>query len=729
MAPTRTEISYCRICAASCGTLVEVVDDRVTKVVGDRDNPMSGGYTCVKGRAAGELMNGPDRLTRSVRRTADGEDEPITMAEAAAEVGAKLREIVSEHGPDAVALFMGTQQAFTTLTPFVVRSWFRALGSHKLFSTMTIDQSAKWLVPARMGEYLGGMQAMAGADVWLFAGTNPLVSASGGDGDGLLVANPINQLKSLQSDGMRLVVIDPRRTETAARADLHLRPRPGTDAVLFAGLLHVVLERGWYDEDFCAEYVDGLDELRAALTVASPDRVSAFCDIEPDDLVEVARLFGTARRGRVTTGTGVCFGPHSNLAEHLADTLNIVCGRLLRAGEPAWAGDVLLGGSRPVARVAPPTRTWEEGFRSRVDGHGRIRGELPASLLPEEILRPGGDRVRALLVSGANPMLALPDQRRTREALENLDLLVTVDTRMTETARVADYVIAATMLYERADHTALMEFFFPEPFAQWAPALVSRPGEVVDDWEFYVRLGREMGLQMKVGGQPLDLDHPPSSEVLLARVAGRGRVDPAVLRAHRHGMRVAHPGTVVAPRPEGDEQRLVLLAPDVAEELGTALAEIAAVATRPPDQFLLVSRRLKEVVNSLGRGVAGMARLPYNPAYFTPDDMTRLGLSEADEVVLTSDAGEVRAYAHPDATLRAGTVALAHGWGALDPEAGPESGTNVNLLTNGRTDFQPINRMPRFTAVPVRVRPAREAGTGGGTTASAPARPAPRRIG
>lgn len=709
MSSQRIEVSYCRICAASCGTLVEIVDDRVTKVVGDRDNPMTRGFTCVKGRRAGELMSGPDRLTRSRRRTPDGGYEPVSVDRATEEIGARLSEIVAERGPDSVALFMGTQQAFTTLTPFVVKSWFRALGSHKLFSTMTIDQSAKWLVPARMGEYLGGMQGMVGADVWLFAGTNPLVSASGGDGDGLLVADPINQLKSLQAAGMKLVVIDPRRTETAARADLHLRPRPGTDAVLFAGLVQVVLERGWYDEEFCAEFVDGLKELREALAPATPDRVAAFCDIDRADLVEAARIFGTARRGRVTTGTGVCFGPHSNLAEHLADTLNIVCGRLLRAGEPAWAGNALLGGSAPTARVAPPTRTWETGFRSRIDGHGTIRGELPSSILPEEILRPGPDQVRALVVSGGNPMLALPDQRRTRQALEALELLVTVDTRMSETAQVADYVIAPTMLYERADHTALMEFFYPEPFAQWTPALVPRPGEVVEDWEFYVGLGRAMGLQMKVAGQFLDMENPPTSEDLLALVTSRGRIDPEALRAHPHGMRVPHPGSVVAPRPTGDTQRLDLLAADVAAELATALAEIDDVALSGDDRFLLVSRRLKEVINSLGRGVTGMAKLPYNPAYLTPGDLARLGLEPGDEVVLTSESGAVRAYAHPDATMRAGTVALVHGWGSLDPDAGPEGGTNVNRLTTGRDALQPINRMPRFTAIPVRVRRAQQA--------------------
>lgn len=698
--------SYCRFCAASCGTLVEVVDGRLGAVLGDKQQPLTQGFTCPKGRRAADLMQGPSRLTSSLRRNAAGDLEPVNGLTAAREVGQRLDRIRQEHGPDAIALFMGTQQAFTSLTPFVVKSWLRAVGSHKLFSTMTLDQSAKWLVPLRMGDYLGGPQPWADADVWMLSGNNVVLTAAGGDGDGPLVTDAATQIKRARQRGMRLIVIDPRRTETAELADLFLQPRPGTDALLHAGLLHTVLAEGLHDAAFCADYVDGLDDLRAAVEGATPERVAGECDVPVEDLMLAARMFGGDKRGRFTTGTGANFGPHSNVAEHLADTLNVVCGRLLRAGEPAWGGAVLMPERPASAVVTPPRRTWETGFTSRVGGFGRLNGELPSSLLPDEILEPGPDRVRALVVSAGNPMVAFPDEAKVRRALESLDLLVVVDPYLTETARLADVVIAPTMAYERADHTILMEYFFPRPYAAWTSAIVPPPPGVIEDWELYWETAAVMGLQMKIAGRDLDMSEKPTSEQLLELVASRGRVTLRELQASPDGVLVGHTGSMVKPRGD-DATRLQLTPPDVLDEIAAALAEPEHVQD---GRLLLISRRMKEVMNSLGREVPGLARHDYNPAFMHPDDLARLGLTTGAEVVITSDAGRVTAVAHADDTLRLGAVALPHAYSTEVVQGRPGRGANVNVLTSGDRDLQGINRMPLLTAVPVTVTAARAGG-------------------
>ncbi|MFG1858275.1 molybdopterin-dependent oxidoreductase [Actinomadura geliboluensis] len=690
--------SYCRFCAASCGTLVEVVDGRIGAVLGNKDHLLSKGFTCPKGRRAGEILQGPHRLTGSLRRGAAGAFEPVGGLAASREIGERLRRIRDEHGPDSIGLFMGTQQAFAALTPFVVKSWLRATGSRKLFSTMTIDQSAKWLVPLRMGEYLGGPQPMTGADVWMLSGNNVLLTASGGDGDGPFVTDPATQIKHARRRGMRLIVIDPRRTETAELADLFLQPRPGTDALLHAGLLRILLDEDLHDAAFCAEYVDGLEELRRAVDPATPERVARECDVPVEDLFLAARMFGGEKRGRFTTGTGVDFGPHSNIAEHLADTVNIVCGRLLREGEPAWGGSVLMPERPASATVAPPRRTWESGFTSRIGGFGRMNGELPSSILPDEILTPGPDRIRALVVSAGNPMVAFPDEAKIRRALEHLELLVVIDPFLTETARLADYVIAPAMSYERADHTVLMEFFFPRPFAAYTPAVVAPPPGVIEDWEFFHETAAVMGLEMKIAGRPLDLRRKPTSEQMLELVASRGRVDMAALRARPDGVLVPGTGAVVGPR--GDTTRLQLVPPDVLAEIEAALGDIAQI---PAGGFQLISRRVKEAVNSLGRGTPGLAARDYNPAYLAPVDLARLGVPPGGEVVITSAHGSVRAVAEADETLRSGTVALPHGWSGEVFPGVPGKGVNVNVLTSGDEDLQTINRMPRYTAIPVTV--------------------------
>jgi anaerobic selenocysteine-containing dehydrogenase len=477
-------VSYCRICQASCGVLVDVEDGRVVRVAGDRDNALSGGFTCPKGRRGGDFHYGPDRLTTSMRRGADGRLHPVEVGAAITEIAARLQTIIDAHGVDAVGIFQGTQSTFATLTRPFLQSWIRALGSRKHFSTMTIDQSAKWIVPLRMGQYLGGPQRFEDADVWLLSGTNPLVSVNAGNFDSPLVNDPSARIRDARARGLRLIVIDPRRTETAARADLHLQPLPGHDALIFAGLLNVILNEDLHDADFCARFVDGLDELRTAVAAVTPELVEQGTGVPAAQLIDAARIFGRAGRGMVSTGTGVCMGPNSNVAEHLAICLNVVCGRYLREGEAAGLPAMLQPMSAPRAEVSAPDRSWERGFRSRIGNTGQLFGQLPSGVLADEVLEPGPDRVRALIVVGGNPVSALPDTAKAARAFEALELLVTIDPRLTETSQLADFVIAPTLEFERADHTVSLEAIFPIPFAQYTPALVPAPAGVIEDWAF-----------------------------------------------------------------------------------------------------------------------------------------------------------------------------------------------------------------------------------------------------
>ncbi|MFC8529906.1 molybdopterin-dependent oxidoreductase [Nocardia sp. NPDC057227] len=695
MSSATRRVSYCRLCASSCGVLLDIQDGRITRVLGDSEHPISQGYTCPKGRRAGDLAHGPQRLRTSLRREA-GTFAPVEAATATAEIAHRLRAIADRHGPDAVALFTGTQHNFAALTPPMARAWFRGTGSHKLFSTMTIDQSAKWVVADRMGRYLGGRQRFEDADVWLLAGTNPLVSANGGDGDGAVVHNPAAALRAAEARGLRLIVVDPRRTETAAMADLHLAPRPGTDAVLFAGLLRVILTERLHDAAFCARFAAELPLLTAAVAPATPALVEKRCGVVPDELRAAARLFARGPRGMATTGTGVCMGPHSNLAEHLVTALNVVCGRFRRAGEPADRRSVLTRWQDVRAEVAGPAPA--DGFRSRIGGIRAIRGELPSGILADEILEPGPDRVRALIVSGGNPAAALPDRAGARRALGALELLVCVDPVLSATARLAHYVIAPATMYERADHTAIMEPFFPRPFAQYTPAILEPPPGVLEDWRFFFDLAVAAGQPVKFAGRILDPAAPPSAEELLAMTTERGRVPFADLVAAPHGYPVPADTATVAPG-TGDE-RLRLLPADVAAELRAALA---APAVAPGYPFLLTVRRIREAINSTGIGVEGLVPDGAGAAALHPDDLAALGLADGARAQLRSPTGQVRVTVRADRSVARGTVTMTH---AFD---GPGSrGGAVNALTSTTAGTQAINAMPTLTAVPVAVTRMRE---------------------
>ena len=696
---TSRRTSFCRLCASSCGVLLDVEDGRITRVLGDAQHPISGGYTCPKGRRGGDLAHGPDRLTTSMRRTGTGTHEPVPVARATADIADRLRTIVDRHGPDAVALFMGTQQNFAALTPPMARAWFRGTGSHKLFSTMTIDQSAKWVVAERMGTYLGGRQRFEDADVWLLAGTNPVVSANGGDGDGAVVQNPSVTLRAARERGLRLIVVDPRHTETAALADVHLAPRPGTDAVLFAGLLHVVLTEQLHDTDFCRRYTADLPGLVDAVADVTPTVVHRICGVPADRVRAAAQVFAGGSRGMATSGTGLCMGPHSNLAEHLVAALNVVCGRYLREGERADDRAVLTRHAPARAEVAPPARAYEHGFRSRIGGVRAMRGELPSGILTDEILEPGPDRVRALIVSGGNPAAALPDRAKALRALRSLDLLVCIDPRMSDTARLAHYVIAPTTMYERADHTAIMEPFFPRPFAQFTPAVLPAPPGVVDDWRFFLDLAAASGQPVKFAGRILDPDAPPTSEQMLAMMAERGRVPFADVVTAPHGHLAGASGAVVGPATEdGAGHRLMLLPADVRAELVAALNDRVVTEQFP---LLLTVRRIREAVNSTGTRVPGLVPGGTNPASLHPDDLTALGITDGQVVTVRSAAGRLRATARADRTLARGTVSMTHCFGSVDPR--DDAGVNVNALTGTGAGVQAINAMPTMTAVPVAV--------------------------
>ncbi|MDI9949284.1 molybdopterin-dependent oxidoreductase [Rhodococcus sp. IEGM 1305] len=696
---TSRRTSFCRLCASSCGVLLDLEDGRITRVLGDAQHPISGGYTCPKGRRGGDLAHGPDRLTTSMRRTGTGTHEPVPVARATADIADRLRTIVDRHGPDAVALFMGTQQNFAALTPPMARAWFRGTGSHKLFSTMTIDQSAKWVVAERMGTYLGGRQRFEDADVWLLAGTNPVVSANGGDGDGAVVQNPSVTLRAARERGLRLIVVDPRHTETAALADVHLAPRPGTDAVLFAGLLHVVLTEQLHDTDFCRRYTADLPGLVDAVADVTPTVVHRICGVPADRVRAAAQVFAGGSRGMATSGTGLCMGPHSNLAEHLVAALNVVCGRYLREGERADDRAVLTRHAPARAEVAPPARAYEHGFRSRIGGVRAMRGELPSGILTDEILEPGPDRVRALIVSGGNPAAALPDRAKALRALRSLDLLVCIDPRMSDTARLAHYVIAPTTMYERADHTAIMEPFFPRPFAQFTPAVLPAPPGVVDDWRFFLDLAAASGQPVKFAGRILDPDAPPTSEQMLAMMAERGRVPFADVVTAPHGHLAGASGAVVGPATEdGAGHRLMLLPADVRAELVAALTDRVVTEQFP---LLLTVRRIREAVNSTGTRVPGLVPGGTNPASLHPDDLTALGITDGQVVTVRSAAGRLRATARADRTLARGTVSMTHCFGSVDPR--DDAGVNVNALTGTGAGVQAINAMPTMTAVPVAV--------------------------
>jgi anaerobic selenocysteine-containing dehydrogenase len=698
---TETRVTFCRICSPLCGLLVDVDDGRVTHVSGDPDHVLTRGFTCTKGRHLGELHHAPDRFLTAQRNGPDGL-RPIPTDQAIDEIADRLRGILDAHGPESIALFVGTQSYTASLTFSFAGAWLRAVGSHKRFSTMTIDQSAKWVAQARLGTWAAGRQRFEDSDVWLLAGTNPLVSMQGGDLTGFPVHDGLRRLEAARARGLRLIVVDPRRSEVAAHADLHLQLVPGTDVALFAALLRTILHEGLHDAEFCTRWVEGLHALRVAVEPMTPDVASRITGVDAALIVDAARVFGRATRGMAKSGTGPDMGPHANVAEHLVQAMNVVCGRFPREGD-RYAGTGVLSGRRNLhAQPSAPMRTWERGFQSRM-GVGTLMGELPSPILPEEILEPGDDRVRALVVSGGNPAAAFPDQQRIVRALAELELLVTIDPFPTETAQLAHYVIAPTMQLERADDTRGYEHFFSQPFAQYSPPILERPGDVIEDWEFFYELASRMGLLLNIGSRVWEPGTPrPTADDLLESFAERAQVPYRDVRAAPHGAEFDVAPTIVGPPTPETRGRFALLADDVAQELRDALRALTETGATPRSRsYLLVVRRSKHVMNTLGRRVP--IGLPYNPCFIHPDDLDALGGAEGALLDLTSDHGKITVVAAVDDTLRRGVLSITHAYGTLPgPDDDPRRyGANPARLLSLTEHRQPISLMPWMSAVPV----------------------------
>ena len=708
MSARREVKSFCRICAGGCGTVVTVDEsDRIVKIRGDMDHPLTQGYACVKGLNVHEAHYGPSRITHPLKRQPDGSFARIGLVQALDEIAAKMDALRKEHGPETIAVYTGSQNATHSAAQPMPAAFVRALGSHGYYSSLTVDQSAKIVAAERMGVWLAGKQDYAGSEVTLLFGINPLVSVYAVNG--MPIHNPLKRIKEARARGQRLIIVDPRRTETAHFADVHLQPRPGEDAAIAGGMLRMILAEGWEDKEFCARWVADLEDLRAAVEPFTPEYVAARAGIDAGDLARATELFATARSGTAGSGTGPNMAPFSNLAVHLIEALNVVCGRFRREGDPIPNPGLLTPRTPLYAEAMSAGRSFAQGHKSSA-GYGTLVGEMMSCVLADEIQSEGPQKVRALLAVGGNPADAFPDQRGTDEALRSLELMVTIDPYMSRTAQLAHYILPPPLLYERADISwpYMEKMFLPVPFAQYTPAVARVPedAEVADDQTIIWELARRLGLQLEYAGVPLDMERAPTVDELFDL-----QLRPAPLSVDDFkdipGGRIWEvPPMVVQPAREGAAGRFTLMSADVAEEAAAYLADGFAAderAQRYP--FLLCSRRIRESMNSSYRELPSIRRrIQHNPLWMHPEDIAALGLAPQRRVRITSSHDAIEAIVEPDETQRRGVVSMTHGWGGDTHATGvnADMGASVNRLVS-RTDREPINAMARFSGIRVSI--------------------------
>ena len=449
------------------------------------------------------MLRDPQRLLTSQKRRADGSYEPVALAEAIRDIAARLTELKDRWGPDSIAFYPGTMTTTNSTTRVLFDALRTAVGSRMRFSPNTIDKAGKQVAEALHGRWMVPVSGYDEPEAAVLIGINPPIAYQGAPR-----GNPSAWLRRQTERGMQLVVIDPRHTEAARLSTLYLQPLPGHDAALLAAMLRVVITEELYDREFVAEHVDGLDDLRRAVDRFTPESVARDADIDAGDLVTAARIIGAARRGYVSVGTGPNMAGPGTLVEYLALCLDTLGGHVAHEGDvvrnaasllPTPVYRAQMSAPRPAVNVGPVLD--RSGLTTSVAGP-------PVAGLPAEMSRRDGRQVRALISCGGNPASAWPGQRAVVDALRGLELLIQVDPWMSNTSRLADYVIAPTMALEVADMTQHLDgmtqlsigYGLVDSYAQHTAAVADPPpgSEVVEEWKFFFGLAREMGLELQL---------------------------------------------------------------------------------------------------------------------------------------------------------------------------------------------------------------------------------------
>ena len=701
-----TRRTFCRFCHANCAMLVDIKDGRALSVRGDPEDPMFGGYTCIKGRQLAEAHNSPERLQACQVRQPDGSFASVSTEAALDEIAARMQPIIDEHGPHAVAIYGGTYAFQNSAGVGAITAFARGLGTRNIYTSVTLDQPAKVYTTMRYGYWEGGMHSFDTADVCFMIGNNPIVSHYAPPGS-LPPFSPSRRLRDAMQNGLKLIVADPRVSDVAKLADLYLPVLPGEDPALLAGILNVILSEGLHDRNFCGAHVDGLEELKGAVAPFTPEAAAARCGVEADQLVKAARMFATASRGVVSTGTGPEMAGNGTLTAYLVSALNIVCARFCQEGELSSIPRVFTAASPRRAQVGAPIPMYGEGFpASRFRGLTQLGYEMPCNVLADEMLEPGEGQVRALINIGGNPIVAFPDQDKIARALDGLDLLVSVDVRMAQTARRSDIVLAPRMCLEREDISNLSEWWYEVPYARFTPQVAEAPGDLIDEYAMLWGLAKRLGTGMPLAGGACPMDKLPDKAAFLDLMTAGCPATPSDVRddtAHDNKAIIYDRHPIVGPPDPNANNRFDLTAGDMPAALDRYRT---ADSARDGFAYRLVSRRTRHRFNSTGGHLPALkAKASTNPAHINPADLDRLGIADGALIRIESTVGQVTAVASAAPEMRAGIVSMAHAFGDVGGGDVRDIGGSTNRLVSETVDYDPITGMSLQSAIPVRIAP------------------------
>lgn len=698
----------CNLCEAICGIEITVLDERRLEIRGDKDDPLSRGYICPKAVALQDLHFDKDRLRQPVRRTANGWQR-IGWNEAFDEVAQNLKRIRAAHGRNAIATYLGNPSVHNYGILLFAPPFLRSLKTRNKFSATSVDQLAHHLAAYQMfgHQLLLPVPDLERTKFFLMIGANPLAS------NGSLMTAPgmSRRIQEIRQRGGQVILIDPRRNETARVVDRHLFIRPGTDVLFLLALLHVVFAEGLAKLGALAAFTHGVDTIRELVAEFSPEQVAAITGIEAEQVRVLAREFAAAESAVCYGRIGVSTQEFGGVCQWLINVLNVVTGNLDRAGGAMFPLPAFDPVTAPQA-LAP--RGSFARWHSRVRKLPEFSGELPVAALAEEILTAGDGQIKSLVTVAGNPVLSTPDGRELDRALSSLEFMVSIDCYINETTRHADIILPPTSPLERNHYDLAFHLLAVRNTAKFSPALFPRDPDTRHDWEILLELQTRIendGLRGRVKRTLLKQFFGPERMLDLGLRFGPYRLSLRKLKRAQHGIDLG-PLTSCLPKRLRTADKRIQLAPevfvkDVARVRGSLLDQQAS----PNGHLQLIGRRQLRSNNSWMHNTERLLRgKPQCTVLMHPADAAQRQLAPGQMVTVQSRVGSIDAPLEISDEMMPGVISIPHGWGHDRPGvqleiARQHAGTSINDLTDNQA-IDALCGTAAFNGIHVSVKPA-----------------------
>ncbi|MGL4318819.1 MAG: molybdopterin oxidoreductase family protein [Pseudomonas sp.] len=693
----------CHLCEAICGLSIETEtladgSQKILSIKGDAQDSFSRGHICPKAVALQDIQNDPDRVRQPMRRTGDSW-QAIGWDEAFALVAERLSAIQAAHGRNAVAIYQGNPSVHNYGLMTHSNYFLGQLKTRNRYSATSVDQ-----LPHHLTSYLmyghGLLLPIPDIDhtrFMLILGGNPLAS----NGSIMTVPDVEKRLKALKARGGKLVVVDPRRSETAAMADQHVFVRPGNDAALLLGLLSTLFEEGLTRTSHLP--INGLDQVRSAIAGFTAEAMSERCGVPAQEIRQLARDFAAAESAVCYGRMGVSTQAFGSLCHWLIQLINMVTGNL---DQPGGA----LCTSPAVDLVATTSGGHFNVWQSRVSGLPEYGGELPVAALAEEMLTPGEGQVRALITVAGNPVLSTPNGRQLERALDGLEFMLSVDLYINETTRYADLILPPTAPLEHDHYDTTFNLFAVRNVTRFNEPVLAKPAGALDDWEIFVGLAKAFAAKQ---GAELKPTMPPKQMIDMGLRFGpygdktEYKLSLATLSAAPHGIDLGPLQPNLAARLK-TESKAIEAAPAL---LVADLARFAAQALPAAGELVLIGRRHVRSNNSWMHNYQRLVKgKPRHQLFMHPQDMAGRSLADGQRVRVQSRVGMIEVEVAASEDMMPGVVSLPHGWGHARPGvqmgiASAQPGASANDLTDER-QLDAVSGNAALNGVPVRVEAA-----------------------